>query len=154
MDDLFRLPSAVKHEPAIEDWLRAQRDDLRPFVETWFLRMRQCGADVRELMHDSCPTACVFDAAFGYVNAFKDRQRRFLLRRAIEGPGSPARGNGQARAACQALAGSCGRRRRAEPTRRRGVRRHAGASPSCGLSVGLTVETAPVCAARASRVPP
>jgi hypothetical protein len=23
-------------------------------------------------MHDGCPTACVDDAAFGYVNAFKD----------------------------------------------------------------------------------
>ena len=32
--------------------------------------MRQCGDDVRELMHDGCPTACVGDAAFGYVNVF------------------------------------------------------------------------------------
>lgn len=38
----------------------------------WFERMRQGGGDVRELMHDGCPTACVGDAAFGYVNAFKD----------------------------------------------------------------------------------
>jgi hypothetical protein len=29
-----------------------------------------CGADVRELLHDGHPTACVGDAAFGYVNAF------------------------------------------------------------------------------------
>jgi len=72
VDDLFRLPSAVRHDPAIDAWLRAQRDDLRPLVETWFVRMRQCGGDVRELMHDGCPTACVDDAAFGYVNAFKD----------------------------------------------------------------------------------
>lgn len=72
MDDILRFPSAVKHEPAIDTWLRAQRDDLRPFVETWFTRMRECGGDVRELMHDGCPTACVGDAAFGYVNAFKD----------------------------------------------------------------------------------
>jgi hypothetical protein len=72
MDDILRFPSAVKHDPAIDTWLRAQRDDLRPFVETWFLRMRQCGGDVRELMHDGCPTACVEDGAFGYVNAFKD----------------------------------------------------------------------------------
>ncbi len=71
MDDLLRFPSAVKHDPAIDIWLRAQRDDLRPLVETWFIRMRQCGDDVRELMHDGCPTACVDDAAFGYVNAFK-----------------------------------------------------------------------------------
>ena len=69
-DDIFRLPSAAKHDPAIDAWLRAQRDDLRPFVETWFAHMRQCGGDVRELMHDGCPTACVGDGAFGYVNAF------------------------------------------------------------------------------------
>jgi hypothetical protein len=71
MDDILRFPSAVKHDPAIDTWLSAQRDDLRPFVETWFMRMRECGGDVRELMHDGCPTACVDDAAFGYVNAFK-----------------------------------------------------------------------------------
>ncbi len=72
MDGVLRFPSAVKHDQAIDAWLRAQRDDLRPFVETWFARMRQCGADVRELMHDGCPTACVGDAAFGYVGAFRD----------------------------------------------------------------------------------
>jgi len=72
VDDILRFPSAVRHDPAIDAWLRAQRDDLRPLVETCFVRMRQCGGDVRELMHDGCPTACVDDAAFGYVNAFKD----------------------------------------------------------------------------------
>jgi hypothetical protein len=72
MDDILRFPSAVTRDPAIDTWLRAQREDLRPFVETWFRCMRECGDDVRELMHDGCPTACVDDAAFGYVNAFKD----------------------------------------------------------------------------------
>ena len=72
MDHIMRFPSAVKHDPAIDTWLRARRDDLRPFVETWFAHMRQCGTDVRELMHDGCPTACVGDAAFGYVNAFRN----------------------------------------------------------------------------------
>ena len=33
--------------------------------------MRQCGDDVRELIHDGCPVACVDDAAFAYVNVFK-----------------------------------------------------------------------------------
>ncbi len=70
MDDILRFPSAVKHDAEIDAWLRAQRADLRPLVETWFACMRQCGDDVRELMHDGCPTACVGDAAFGYVNAF------------------------------------------------------------------------------------
>lgn len=32
--------------------------------------MRNCGNDVRELLHDGHPTACVGDAAFAYVNAF------------------------------------------------------------------------------------
>jgi hypothetical protein len=72
MDGILRFPTAVRHDPAIDPWLRTRREDLRPFVETWFLRMRQCGGDVRELMHDGCPTACVDDAAFGYVNAYRD----------------------------------------------------------------------------------
>jgi len=72
MDNILRFPTAVKHDPAIDAWLRAQRHDLRPLVETWFARMRECGDDVRELMHDGCPTACVGDASFGYVAAYKD----------------------------------------------------------------------------------
>ena len=40
-------------------------------TRSWFERMRGCGADVREILHDGCPTACVGDAPFGYVNAFK-----------------------------------------------------------------------------------
>jgi hypothetical protein len=72
LDDILRFPSAVKHDPAIDAWLEAQRADLRPLVETWFVRLRQRGRDVRELMHDGCPTACVGDAAFGYVSAYTD----------------------------------------------------------------------------------
>ena len=33
--------------------------------------MRQCGDEFRELLHDGGPVACVGDAPFGYVNAFK-----------------------------------------------------------------------------------
>jgi hypothetical protein len=71
MNDILRFSGAVKRDPAIDKWLRGQRDELRPLAELWFSRMRQCGADVRELMHDGCPVACVEDAPFGYVNAFK-----------------------------------------------------------------------------------
>ena len=39
-------------------------------AQPWFEQMRGCGADVRELLHAGHPTACVGDAAFGYVNAF------------------------------------------------------------------------------------
>ena len=33
--------------------------------------MRECGPDIRELIHDGCPTATVGDAAFAYVGAYK-----------------------------------------------------------------------------------
>jgi hypothetical protein len=45
--------------------------ELRSTAQKWFERMRQRGDDVRELMHDGCPVACVEDAPFGYVNSFK-----------------------------------------------------------------------------------
>jgi len=40
-------------------------------AQRWFDVKRDCGDDVRELVHDGHPTACVRDAAFAYVNAFK-----------------------------------------------------------------------------------
>jgi len=36
----------------------------------WFEEMRRCGDEVRELLHDGCPVACLGDAPFGYVNVF------------------------------------------------------------------------------------
>ena len=45
--------------------------DLGAIARRWFEVMRKCGNDVRELLHDGHPTACVTDAAFAYVNAFK-----------------------------------------------------------------------------------
>ena len=45
--------------------------ELGAIAQRWFEVMRDCGDDVRELLHDGHPTACVTDAAFAYVNAFK-----------------------------------------------------------------------------------
>jgi hypothetical protein len=69
-DALFRLPSAVRRDPAVETWFFDLTDPFRLIAREWFLRMRQCGDDVREILHDGCPTACVGDAAFAYVGAF------------------------------------------------------------------------------------
>ena len=69
MNDLFRLTNAVRRDPAVEAWF-SRLDPLRQFALPWFERMRGCGADVCELLHDGAPTACVGDAAFGYVGAF------------------------------------------------------------------------------------
>jgi hypothetical protein len=96
MDALMRFPSAVKHDAAIDTWLRTQRADLRPFVESWFAYMRQRGGDVRELMHDGCPTACVDDAAFGYVNAFRDHVNvGFFFGAFLKDPGRLLEGTGK-----------------------------------------------------------
>jgi hypothetical protein len=70
MAEPFLLPSAVRHEPAIDAWLDSRPATLGALAREWFTRMRGCGADVRELMHDGCPVACVGDAAFACVNAF------------------------------------------------------------------------------------
>jgi hypothetical protein len=58
--------------------------------------MRDCGEDVRELMHDGCPVACVKDAPFGYVNAFKDHVNvGFFHGAALEDPAGLLEGTGK-----------------------------------------------------------
>jgi len=66
----MRFPDAIKRDPAVDAWLREQPDELGRLTRQWFTVMRGCGADVRELLHDDQPTACVGDAAFAYVDAF------------------------------------------------------------------------------------
>ena len=68
---IMRFPSAVKRDPAIEGWMHEHGGELGAIAQRWFEFMRGCGSDVRELMHDGAPTACVGDAAFAYVNAFR-----------------------------------------------------------------------------------
>ena len=71
MTQLLRFPSSVKRDPAIETWMKEHAGELGVIAKHWFEAMRKCGQDVRELLHDSHPTACVADAAFAYVNVFK-----------------------------------------------------------------------------------
>lgn len=66
----MRFPTAVERDPAIEAWFDAHAGELGAIARTWFAVMRRCGDDVRELLHDGHPTACVGDAAFSYVSAF------------------------------------------------------------------------------------
>jgi hypothetical protein len=70
-NDILRFSGAVKRDPAVDAWLAERQTDLRSIAEKWFALMRQCGDDVRELMHDGCPVVCVEDAPFAYVNVFK-----------------------------------------------------------------------------------
>jgi hypothetical protein len=66
----LRLPSAVRRDPAIEGWMNEHSGALGALAKHWFEVMRCRGDDVRELLHDGHPTACVGDTAFAYVNAF------------------------------------------------------------------------------------
>jgi hypothetical protein len=69
--DIFRLSGAVRHAPSVDTWLTGEPAELRTLAHRGFLHIRRCGADVLELMHDGGPTACVADAAFAQINAFK-----------------------------------------------------------------------------------
>jgi hypothetical protein len=66
----MRFPIATQCDPAIDAWMHEFPDALRVIAQRWFEVMRNCGKDVRELLHDGHPTACVGDAAFGYVDVF------------------------------------------------------------------------------------
>jgi hypothetical protein len=71
MNQIFRFSSAVERDPAVEAWMKGRPGELGDLARHWFDVLRDCGADVRELLHDGHPTACVGDAAFAYVNAFR-----------------------------------------------------------------------------------
>jgi hypothetical protein len=68
--DCLRLDGALERDPAIDAWMKAHRGDLGAIAHQWFEVMRKSGDEVRELMHDGCPVACLGDAPFGYVNVF------------------------------------------------------------------------------------
>lgn len=68
--DLLRFNGAVERAPAIDVWMREHAGELGAIAHRWFEVMRKCGDEVRELLHDGCPTACLGDVPFGYVNVF------------------------------------------------------------------------------------
>ena len=51
--------------------MQAHDGALSAIARRWFDALRSCCDDVRELLHDDHPTACVGQAAFAYVSAFK-----------------------------------------------------------------------------------
>ena len=69
--DLLRFNGAVGRDPAIDAWMKDHPGELGAIAQRWFEQMRKCGDEVRELLHDGCPVACLGDAPFGYVNAFR-----------------------------------------------------------------------------------
>jgi hypothetical protein len=93
---ILRFTGAVERAPAIDRWLDARPSELGSIARTWFARMRQCGADVRELLHDGYPTVCVGDAPFAYVGVFKDHVNvGFFHGAGLPDPGSLLQGEGK-----------------------------------------------------------
>jgi hypothetical protein len=68
--DLLRFNGAVERDPRIDAWMKAHPGELGAIAHKWFDLMRKCGDEVRELLHDGCPTACLGDVPFAYVNVF------------------------------------------------------------------------------------
>ncbi|HEX4320420.1 MAG TPA: DUF1801 domain-containing protein [Acidobacteriaceae bacterium] len=94
--ELFRLDGAMVRDPAIDAWMKKQQGELGTIAHQWVEAMRKCGDEVRELMHDGCPTACLGDAAFGYVNVFTAHVNvGFFQGSALRDPAHLLQGNGK-----------------------------------------------------------
>ncbi|MFL6677125.1 MAG: DUF1801 domain-containing protein [Burkholderiaceae bacterium] len=96
MQRLFRFPSAPRRDPAVEAWRWTRGGETGALARRWFERLRVCGDDVREVMHDGQPTACVGDAAFAYVDAFRAHVNvGFFLGTELPDPAGLLQGSGR-----------------------------------------------------------
>jgi hypothetical protein len=94
--ELLLLNGAVERNPAIDAWLKAHKGELGAIAREWFEVMRGCGDEVRELLHDGCPVACLGDAPFGYVNVFTSHVNvGFFQGAALRDPAHLLQGDGK-----------------------------------------------------------
>jgi hypothetical protein len=94
--DLLRFNGAVERSPAVDAWLNARGGELGAMAREWFEAMRRCGDEVRELVHDGCPVACLGDVPFGYVNVFTSHVNVGFFRGAdLRDPARLLEGNGR-----------------------------------------------------------
>jgi hypothetical protein len=70
--ELLRFHVAVARDPTIDAWIREHAGELGAIADQWFEVMRKCGDEVRELVHDGCPVACLGDVPFAFVNVFTE----------------------------------------------------------------------------------
>jgi hypothetical protein len=93
---LLRFNGAVERDPAIDAWMKEHGGELGAIAREWFEAMRRCGDEVRELLHDGCPVACLGDAPFGYVNVFTSHVNvGFFQGAALPDPGRLLQGSGR-----------------------------------------------------------
>ena len=67
---LLRFDGVREREPAIDQWFDAHAGDMGAMARHWYEAMRKCGDEVRELLHDGHPIACLGDVPSGYVDVF------------------------------------------------------------------------------------
>ena len=94
--ELLRFNGAVERDPGIDRWMKQHAGELGDIAQRWFEVMRACGDEVRELMQDGCPVACLGDAPFGYVNVFTSHVNVGFFRGAeLPDPARLLQGNGK-----------------------------------------------------------
>ena len=94
--DWLRFNGAVERDPAIDAWMKEHAGELGAIAQHWFEVMRKCGDEVRELLHDGCPVACLGDVPFAYVNVFTSHVNvGFFHGNALRDPARLLQGNGK-----------------------------------------------------------
>ena len=94
--ELLRFNGAVERDPAIDGWFKERAGELGAIAHHWFELMRKSGDEVRELLHDGCPVACLGDVPFGYVNVFTSHVNvGFFQGAALPDPAGLLQGNGR-----------------------------------------------------------
>jgi len=94
--ELLRFNGAVERDPAIGAWMKDHAGELGAIALHWFEVMRKCGDEVRELLHDGHPVACLGDTPFGYVNVFTAHVNvGFFQGAALPDPARLLEGNGK-----------------------------------------------------------
>ena len=96
MTRMFWINGSLESDPAIDSWLAAKPGVLHQIARHWFERMRQCGNDVRETMHDGRPVACLDKYPFAYVNVFTSHVNvGFFLGAVLDDPDGLLEGAGK-----------------------------------------------------------
>jgi hypothetical protein len=94
--ELLRFNGAVERDPDIDAWMKEHRGELGAIAHRWLEVMRRCGDEVREILHDGCPVACLGDVPFGYVNVFTSHVNvGFLQGAALRDPDRWLQGSGK-----------------------------------------------------------
>jgi len=94
--DFLRFNGVVERDPAIDKWFEEHPGELGAIAHYWFEVMRECGDEVREVLHDGCPVACLGDAPFAYVNVFTSHVNvGFFHGAALPDPARLLQGNGK-----------------------------------------------------------